>query len=91
MARTRIKLLEQMRANPQGGWSIADIEAVCRRVEGTELRSPSRGSHFKVTHPRAQEILTIPAKRPIKPVYVRKFVVMIDGIIDAQEGSEPSL
>jgi hypothetical protein len=31
-----------------------------------------------VRHPSAREILTIPAHRPIKPVYIRKLVRYID-------------
>jgi hypothetical protein len=37
-------------------------------------------SHYKVSHPAAREILTIPHRRPIKPVYIRKLVKLIDGL-----------
>lgn len=74
------KRLEQMRANPKGDWTIADVEAVCRDygVEGSPSRSGS--SHYKVKHPAVAEVLTVPFKRPIKPVYVRKLVMMVDKV-----------
>jgi predicted RNA binding protein YcfA (HicA-like mRNA interferase family) len=37
-----------------------------------------KGSHFHAKHPNAREILTIPARRPIKPVYIRRLVRYID-------------
>lgn len=72
------KRLEQMRANPKANWTIADVEAVCRE-HGIEC-GPARGgsSHYKVKHPSVPFILTVPFKRPIKPVYIRKLVEMID-------------
>ena len=40
----------------------------------------SGGSHYKVAHPKMVEKLTIPYKRRIKPVYVRKLVAFIDAV-----------
>lgn len=63
--------------NPKADWRIADIEVVCRHF-GMTCKPPSGGgSHFTVSHPTAFEILTIPARRPIKPVYIRQFVAYI--------------
>jgi predicted RNA binding protein YcfA (HicA-like mRNA interferase family) len=36
------------------------------------------GSHVSFSHPKWIEILTVPARRPIKPIYVKKFVSLID-------------
>jgi len=42
------------------------------------LHPPSGGgSHFKVSHLSQDEILTIPARRPIKPVCIRKLVAFL--------------
>jgi hypothetical protein len=62
--------LERMRRNPAGDWTIRDVEAVCR--EHAVLCEPARGggSHYKVAHSQMAEKLTIPYKRPIKPIYV---------------------
>jgi len=38
------------------------------------------GSHYKVAHAQMAEKLTIPYKRPIKPVYIRKLVAFIDAV-----------
>jgi hypothetical protein len=72
------KLLERMRANPQGDWSISDIQTVCMRLGWNCLPPSGGGSHWKIAAPGMEHILTIPAKRPIKPVYIRKFVALID-------------
>lgn len=74
------KLLERMRANPRDDWKIEHIEKVCNGA-GVTLTPPTRGSHYKVSHPEIQEILTIPNRNPLKQLYVKKFVDIIDGII----------
>jgi hypothetical protein len=76
------KLLERMRNNPGGDWDIDDIERVCSGVPDTQLHAPKRGSHYTVSHPKLRDILTIPAKRPLKGVYVKRFVSMMDSIIE---------
>ncbi len=69
-------VLERMRRNPAGDWQIRDVEAVCREF-GLSFRF-GKGSHAHMRHPAAREILTVPAHRPIKPVYIRKLVHYID-------------
>lgn len=72
------KLFEAMARNPKRNWRIADIEVVCRHFELT-CRAPSGGgSHYTVSHPLAVEILTIPSRRPIKPVYIRALVTYVN-------------
>jgi len=74
------KRLEELRANPADDWLIAGVRVVCRAF-GIELRAPrSGGSHYKVTHQSQPEILTIPARRPIKVVYIRRFVRFVDAV-----------
>ncbi|SHF61648.1 hypothetical protein SAMN02745157_2554 [Kaistia soli DSM 19436] len=72
------KRLEAMRRNPAGGWTIGDVAALCR--EFGALCEPPRGggSHYKIGHAALAEKLTIPFKRPIKPIYVRSLVAFID-------------
>jgi hypothetical protein len=71
-------LAERMRANPRGDWTIRDIEAVCRAF-GFRCAPPrGGGSHYKVSHPSLRDILTIPNRRPVKAVYVRKLMDLID-------------
>jgi hypothetical protein len=73
-------LFEQMKRNPNADWTIKDVERVCRE-NGLNCRPPTGGgSHYKVSHPRFAYIQTIPFKRPIKAVYIRKLVFFIDGV-----------
>ncbi len=71
-----------MRVNPRADWRISDVEAVCREYGLTFATPRGGGSHCKVMHASQAEILTIPFKRPIKPVYIRKLVEFIDAVRD---------
>ena len=71
-------LIDRMRRNPASDWTIRDIETVCRKHDVACLPPSGGGSHYKVSAPDMREILTIPAHRPIKPIYIRKLVRFID-------------
>jgi hypothetical protein len=73
-------LLERMRRNPAGDWSIRDVERLCRTHGWNCIPPLGGGSHYKVSHANVREILTIPARRPIKPVYIRRLVHMIEAM-----------
>jgi predicted RNA binding protein YcfA (HicA-like mRNA interferase family) len=66
-----------MRSNPVDDWTIADVERVCAAL-GVSFRRSTSGSHTQVKHPSSRIILTIPPRRPIKPVYIRKLLRYID-------------
>lgn len=86
---TWAKFLAAMRRNPRGDFSINHIGLICRALEGhgLKLRAPrGGGSHYTVQYPGG--ILTIPARRPLKPVYVRKFTELVDSIIGDSGGCE---
>ena len=72
-----------MRANPAGDWTIEDIRAVCREYEARFTPPSGGGSHYKVSHPSQRDILTIPHRKPVKPVYIRRFVRFIDAVVAA--------
>ncbi len=76
--------LAYMRRNPQADWTIADVEALCREHGLRCIPPRGGGSHHKVSHPSVAEILTIPSRRPVKPVYIRKLVALIDALRDAR-------
>ena len=78
MAR-RDKLLAAMRANPRDDWTIDDVLAVCRGF-GIACKPPTRGSHWILSHPDIPGHLTVPARRPLKPIYVELIVGMIDSL-----------
>jgi len=55
-------LLERMRRNPVGDWTIRDVETLCRQ-DGIFCEPPrGGGSHCKIAHPKMVEKLTIPYK-----------------------------
>jgi hypothetical protein len=72
------KLLDRMRRNPAGDWTIQDIERLCKGLGWHCLPPTGGGSHWKVTATGEEAILTVPAKRPIKPIYIRKLLAMIE-------------
>lgn len=73
-------LLEQMKRNPQGDWTIKEVERVCAEHGLTCAAPTGGGSHYKVSHPGIPHILTIPFKRPIKTVYIRLLVKLLEAV-----------
>jgi hypothetical protein len=71
-------LLERMKRNPAADWTIGDVEVVCRAYNVRCTPPSGGGSHYKISHPSRREILTVPFRRPIKPVYIRKLVRFIE-------------
>ena len=76
------KLLQRMRVNPRD-WRIEEIVTICEAM-GIACTAPRKGSHYKVKHLSVIEILTIPAHRPIKPIYIRDLVQFIDAVQGAR-------
>ncbi|MCY7270764.1 MAG: type II toxin-antitoxin system HicA family toxin [Sphingomonas bacterium] len=75
----KAKLLAAMKANSRGDWSIADVQSVCA-MHGINCRAPSRGSHFTLSHPDIAGHLTVPSRRPIKAVYIRLLIDMVESL-----------
>ena len=57
-------------------WRIEDIETVAGYY-GISVRKTS-GSHVILTHPEWIDLLSVPAHRPIKPVYIKRFIKLVD-------------
>jgi len=76
-------LLEQMRGNPHNNWRIADVQRLCDN-HGVMCEPPSGGSHYKVYSDYLHSILTIPANRPIKAVYIKMVVSYIQEHTEAK-------
>lgn len=74
------KRLARMAENPRAGWTIEDVAALCREFDIACEAPRGGGSHYKVSHPATHEILTVPFKRPIKPVYIRKLVALVEAV-----------
>jgi hypothetical protein len=62
----------------QVGWRIEKLEAVAAE-NFLACRRPGRGgSHVIFSAAGVREIVSAPAKRPIKPVYIKQFLALID-------------
>lgn len=77
---TRVeKTLDKMKASPRD-WRIESLKSVAEAYN-VAYRQPG-GSHVIFRHPNGA-MLSVPAHRPIKPVYVRKLVRLIeDGVTE---------
>ena len=68
-----------MKANP-ADWRIESLQSVAAAFS-VQVFQPG-GSHVIFRHPNGA-MLSVPARRPIKPVYVRKFVRLIEeGLVE---------
>jgi hypothetical protein len=72
---TSAKLLAAMRRNPRD-WQISQLQTLARQ-HGVDWRH-DKSSHCIFIRDDGRT-LPVPAHRPIKPVYVRKFLDLIDG------------
>ena len=71
------KLVKRMRASPKD-WTMSSLEVVARHY-GMTVRK-SGGSHFVFLHSRSEIAVSIPYRRPIKPIYIAQFLALIDDI-----------
>ena len=71
------KTLQKMRKS-QVDWRIEELQMVAE-ANLVEWRRPGRGgSHVIFSAPGVREIVSIPARRPIKPVYIKQFLAPVD-------------
>lgn len=68
------KILAKIKANPLD-WRIEDLQAVARRFE-IEWRHDGTSHCVFVT--ASGETLPVPAKKPIKPIYIKKFLLLVE-------------
>ena len=64
-----------MRANPKADWTPDNVKAVARAC-GLTLRQ--RGTSHAVLTNALGRHLTIPMHKPIKPLYIRRLVELIE-------------
>jgi hypothetical protein len=72
---TADKLLEKMRNNPRD-WQIEQLKTVAR---AHQIEWPQRGTSHVVFVQNDGQTLPVPANRPIKPIYIKKFVEFVMG------------
>ena len=63
-----------MRNSPRD-WRIEDLKTVADRLG---MRYEQNGTSHVVFRTQAGSKLSVPADRPIKPVYIRKFLELVD-------------
>jgi len=57
---------------------MESLEVIARRY-GIDVRKTG-GSHFVFLHPDSDLAVTVPFKRPIKPIYITQFLALLDDI-----------
>lgn len=77
------KMLARMRNNPRD-WRIEDLRALADRY-GVDHRQPGT-SHVTFSFPGLPP-LAVPAHKPIKPVYIRLFLELLDKVEELTDGN----
>lgn len=74
------KTIKKMRNNPKG-WRIEDLKSIADRLD-IEYRQP--GTSHVTFRTRKGNKLTVPAKKPIKAIYIKMFIELLEdgGLID---------
>ena len=75
------KRWQKMRRNPRD-WRIEDIQSLADSL-GIEWLHDG-GSHVIFRSPYGEH-LSIPARRPIKPVYITKFLALAESVREAND------
>ena len=66
-----------MKNNPRGDWQISHVETLAKRYGFLMRRPKDGGSHVTLRHDSGAR-LSVPARRPIKPAYIRQLVQLIE-------------
>ena len=70
-------MLERMKQNPLG-WRMEQLETIAKRY-AINVRKTG-GSHVVFDHASWVELLTVPARRPIKPIYIKRYLSLIENM-----------
>jgi hypothetical protein len=72
-----------MKRNPRDDWTIGDIVSVCGEA-GLDCRPSSGETHYVVSHPEIEGMLTIPPGRPGKPIYIMLVVQLAESALELE-------
>ena len=75
------KILQKMRKH-QMGWRIEDLQSVAEEYFVDWRRPRGGGSQVVFSAQEVREIVTVPANRSIKPVYIKHFLAFVDAVGD---------
>ncbi|MBY0273199.1 MAG: type II toxin-antitoxin system HicA family toxin [Alphaproteobacteria bacterium] len=71
------KKLKAMKTNPKNDWQISDLKSIAKQYS-IEYRQPGT-SHVTFSSNHGL-YLTVPAHKPIKPIYIKRFVELIESL-----------
>ncbi len=71
------KKLKAMKVNPKNDWQIDDLKSVAKQYR-IDYRQPGT-SHVTFSCNNGLS-LTVPAHKPIKPIYIRRFMELIESL-----------
>lgn len=72
-----VKKLMAMKINPKNDWQISDLQSIATKYN-IVYRQPGT-SHVTFVCPNGM-CLTVPAHKPIKPVYIKQFIELIESM-----------
>jgi predicted RNA binding protein YcfA (HicA-like mRNA interferase family) len=70
-----------MRTSPGNDWRIEDLKALANRF-GIDYRQP--GTSHVTFRTQDGRMLTVPSHKPIKAIYIKKFLELVSGIDDSE-------
>lgn len=76
-----LKILAKMRKHYRD-WRIEDVITVADHF-GIEYRTTG-GSHYYFFHPSLYANVSVPAHRPIKAAYIRRFVQLVEDVKESK-------
>jgi hypothetical protein len=79
---TTDKMIAKMRRNPRD-WRIESLISVAKHY-GLTVRNPN-GSHVVFSFHAVPGEASVPARRPIKPVYIEQFLALLDAVLAKEE------
>jgi len=79
---TADKLLARMRQNPRD-WRIEDLDVLARRFDLRRRKGST--SHVIYSFPGVLGEATVPDHKPIKSIYIKAFVALIDAVLAKEE------
>lgn len=68
------KKLKSMENNPKGDWAIEDLKSIADRYAIIYRQTGTSHVTFRSS---CGEMLTVPAHKPIKAIYIKKFIDLI--------------
>ena len=78
------KQLAAMKRWPEKDWAVEDVVDTCRTY-GVRCVVPAGGAHYVLSHHLVDGLLTIPARRPLKPFHVMLLVDLLEAVIEGKK------